>query len=69
MDKKMILHEIAMESAKTFCKSNAPEYQASGTIGYATDLVQQYFIAHNAASEAYDKYKPENASGSVSVLK
>lgn len=69
MDKKQILHEAAMESAKAFCRSNAPEYKSTGVNGYASDLVKQYFIAYKAAEEAFYKYKPQNTSGSLSVLK
>lgn len=69
MDKKLVLHEIAMESAKAFCKSNFPEYAETGTSGYASDLVEKYFIAYTAAEESYNKHIADDTSDSITSLK
>lgn len=54
MDEKLFFHTVATESAKAYVNSNQPEYQRTGTKGYAKDFAQKYLEAYKVAMDVYN---------------
>lgn len=53
MDEKLFFHTVATESAKAYVNCNLPEYQKTGTKGYAKDFAQKYLEAYKVAMDVY----------------